>query len=87
VPAARAKSSSQACGKGARTRVSDLAHRLGEFGIRVKERDNPRLLLYEWSCRSCGSSLETNIYPEGMEPLRDVQLGVEIVLPETAQAV
>jgi N-methylhydantoinase B len=71
---------------GAVGRELDAAERLAELGIRVKARRDPRMLLYEWTCPGCATLLETNLYPEGMEPLHDVRLGAPS-LPEHAAAV
>jgi N-methylhydantoinase B len=60
---------------GARVRKSQLAERLAEFGIAVKRRRDPAMLLYEWACPGCGSMLETNIYADDMEPLQDLRFG------------
>jgi len=72
---------------GVHRRSSDLAEQLAEFGIRVKARSAPRMLLYEWSCPGCATLLETNVYPEGLEPLHDVQLSGSPEIPEGAQPV
>lgn len=67
-------------------RFDELAARLAELGIRVKERQEPRMVFYEWTCPGCGTLLETNLYPEDMTPLHDVQLGAPEI-PEGAAAV
>jgi N-methylhydantoinase B len=67
-------------------REFDAAERLAALCIRVKARRDPRMVLYEWACPGCGTLLETNLYPEGMQPLHDVRLG-EAEVPEGAAAV
>jgi N-methylhydantoinase B len=71
---------------GAHGRSFDLASRLAEFGVRVKSRRDPTMILHEWACPGCGTLLETNLYPEGMEPLHDVQLGSPAI-PDGAKPV
>ena len=56
-------------------RRSDMAERLSELGVRVRPRQERRLLLYEWACPRCASLLETNLYPADMEPLHDLRVG------------
>jgi N-methylhydantoinase B len=72
---------------GAVERKSDLAERLGEFGIRVKRRSDRAMVLYEWSCPGCGTLLETNLYPEDMEPLHGVRVGDAPEVPEGAKEI
>jgi N-methylhydantoinase B len=67
---------------GAAERKSDLADRLAEMGIRVKKRSDPAMVLYEWSCPGCATLLETNLYPEDMQPLDDVRVGEAAEVPE-----
>jgi N-methylhydantoinase B len=73
--------------EGAHGRSFDLAGRLAEFGLRVKSRRDPTMVLHEWSCPGCGTLLETNLYPEGMEPLHDVQLTSSPEIPDGAKPV
>ena len=56
-------------------RRSDLAERLSDLGVRVKGRQERRLVLHEWACPRCGSLPETNLYPEDMAPLHDLHVG------------
>jgi N-methylhydantoinase B len=72
---------------GAHGRSFDLAQRLAEFGLRIKRRRDPTMVLHEWSCPGCATLLETNLYPEGMEPLHDVRLTSSPEIPEGAKAV
>jgi N-methylhydantoinase B len=53
----------------------DLAERMAEYGGRVHGRAEGRLVLYEWACPSCGSLLETNLYPPDMAPIHDLRVG------------
>ncbi len=53
----------------------DAAERLAELEIRVKARENPKIVLYEWTCPGCGTLLETNIYPQEMDPPHDIRVG------------
>jgi N-methylhydantoinase B len=71
----------------ARRRFDGLAERLEELGVRVKARAAPRMVLYEWACPGCGTLLETNLYPEEMEPLHDVRVGAAPPPPEGVQEV
>jgi N-methylhydantoinase B len=99
VPAVVLEANSFACGhcgqslgsanwkNGAHARSFDLARRLGEMGLRVKSRRDPIMVLHEWSCPGCATLLETNLYPEGMEPLHDVQLISSPEIPAGAKAV
>jgi hypothetical protein len=45
--------------------------------VRVKGRQEGRLVLYEWACPHCASLLETNLYPPDMAPLHDLHIGAE----------
>lgn len=63
-------------------RSFDAAERLAELSVRVKKRSAPAMLLHEWACPGCGTLLETNLYPEDMEPLHDVRVGEAPEVPE-----
>jgi acetone carboxylase gamma subunit len=65
----------------------DLAATLAEIGIRVKRRAERPLVLHTWACPGCGTFLETNLYPDDMEPLHDVHLGAGAAVPEGARPV
>lgn len=56
-------------------RSGPLSERLAALSIAVKPH-TPELVLFEWCCPECAGMLETNLYPEGMEPLHDLHLGV-----------
>jgi N-methylhydantoinase B len=65
----------------------DAAERLAELQVRVKARSEPAMFLYEWACPGCATLLETNLYPEGMEPLHDVRVGETPPMPEGVREV
>lgn len=68
-------------------RSSEAAARLAELGIRIKRRSDPAMILHEWACPGCGTMLETNLYPEDMEPLHDVRVGESPPVPEGARSI
>ena len=45
------------------------------------------MMFYEWACPGCGTLLETNLYPEDMDPLHDLRVGGDTEIPEGAQEV
>lgn len=72
---------------GALERHFDAAERLASLGVRVKQRAQPKMILHEWACPGCGTLLETNLYPDDMEPLHDVRVGESVTVPEGAREV
>jgi N-methylhydantoinase B len=71
----------------AAVRRFDLAERLGSFGISVRRRPERTMVLYEWACPGCGTLLETNCYPDDVEPLHDLRVGAEVAEPAGARDV
>ena len=55
-----------------------MVDHLAERDIVVQRHPNTAFVLHEWACPGCGMMLETNVYPEGLEPLHDVRPGSEI---------
>ena len=66
---------------GAVVAVHEAAARLAELGCAIRGRSAPAFLLYEWFCPGCASLLETNLYPDGMEPVHDVHMGARLAEP------
>jgi N-methylhydantoinase B len=54
------------------------AERLAQFDIEIQTWSKTTLRLYEWFCPQCATQLETNLYPEGVEPLHDLHVGVGV---------
>jgi N-methylhydantoinase B len=65
----------------------DAAEILGSIGVKVKRRAERPMVLHAWSCPACGTFLETNLYPDDMEPLHDLHVGARAAVPEGARPV
>jgi N-methylhydantoinase B len=52
-----------------------LAERAQHLGIYVRPRRDPAMWLWEFCCPGCATLLEANVYEEGEQPARDIQLG------------
>lgn len=55
-----------------------VAERLAEFDAEVQTWSATVIRLYEWCCPKCATMLETNLYPDGVEPLHDLHVGAGV---------
>lgn len=62
---------------------NELAPRLATFGVVVKKRNDPPMILREYCCPSCGVLFETKVGIEGQPVSFDIRLGAQ----ETMDAV
>ncbi len=52
-----------------------LAERAAHLGTKVRPATARAMRMGEFSCRSCGTLLEVEVYEEGHRPTRDIRLG------------